>query len=159
MLAVVPPAVGSWRPHLRVAGVCLGRFPLVDGRPQDEAWMAQAMVAHFEPGSVPLMSWHGGVPFGSVETLTADGADLHFSGSMLDYPDIIEQLRRGHGISIEIATGYPPPPDGRPRQDTHPRREAYPHWTGTLHIGPNLTGVALSERPAAPGSVMWLVRE
>jgi hypothetical protein len=145
----------------RVAGLAVGRFALVDGRRGDYDWEARMMVEHFKPATVPFLSRHGGLPVGYLDTLRAEGPDLHFTASLVDYPDIIEQLRSGHAISIETVYSPSPLPDGSwPRHvklTSRTHAEQLPNFRGTLRPGPNLIGIALVVRPAARMSVAWLL--
>lgn len=152
--ATWPSGASASAGPLRVGGVAVGRFPMIDGRPQDDAWAALQMVERFEPGTVPILARHRGGPFGTVDTLHHDGPDLHFTGTIVPYPDIIELLRRPHAISIEqahVGVPYYGPRAHRPAGYRHPFR-------GELRPGINLTAIALSERPATRGSVMWIIR-
>jgi hypothetical protein len=142
------------RPH-RVAGVAVIRFALVDGRPAYQAWQAEEMVAAFIPDTVPLLTRHGGLPIGYLETLHADGADLHFTASVVDEQVVVKILQRGYPVSVEVARcPYP----GEPARHATSRRDIPPfrYFRGGLAPGSNLVGVALSQRPAAPWSVAWL---
>jgi hypothetical protein len=138
---------------MRVRGVALGRFMLTDGRPADRPGDAADMVAHFEPDTVPILSRHGGILIGYLDSLAAQGADLHFTGDVTDFPDLIERLRNGGPVSIERSDGGYPRADGvlPPFAWTLPQ-----HFRGRLRIGANLVGVALTTNPAARGSVMWI---
>lgn len=142
---------------MNVAGIALGY--LTDTRPNDELWMTAQMAAHFTPGTVPFLSRHGGVVIGTVDTVTADGRDLHFAGTVVDYPDLVERLRLGSiPVSIETVWGYEPLPAGVHDPDlSEPLSVTKPSFTGTLRLGTNLVGIALSERPAARGSIVWRV--
>lgn len=148
----LPAASAS--PTYRVAGVLLGRFDRVDGRRARLEWEAAAMVAAFAPGTVPLLGRHGGLPAGYLDTLRADGADLHFTATIWDYPDIYERLRVSCPISAELVSRGEKPFVGE--LPTVVNRH---YFRGTLRDGENLVGVALEERPAAVGSVAWIVRE
>jgi hypothetical protein len=115
------------------------------------------MVEHFRPGTVPILSSHGGRVLGFLDTLRADGPDLHFTATLTDR-SARERFARGVGISIESAWGAPAgqPQPWAPGQ-SYPIGPAY---AGTLREGPNLVGVALVEegkQPAARGSVAWLI--
>jgi hypothetical protein len=146
---------------MQVQGIVVARHLLVDGRPSQSRAEIAEMVAAFEPGSVGILSRHGGLAIGSVETLTAEGGrDLRFTGFVVDYPDLVERLRhRAVGISVEIARPRAPRWDGRPEPGTELVMTAAPHFRGTLGIGATLIGIALSDNPAAAGSVLWRVPE
>jgi hypothetical protein len=140
--------------RVRVAGVAIGRYALRDGRPGDTSEMVADMVAHFAPG-VPILLKHGGVPIGTIDSVVAEhGRDLRFTGEVVDYPDVVERLRKGVPVSIELVEGVEPTPGVVTRDaeftDTHP------HWRGQVALGWNLIAVALSDSPAAPGSLMWV---
>ena len=159
MVPAPPPVHGR---RLRVAGVALGRFPMVDGRPQDPDWYAAFLVARFVPDTVPILSRHGGIAAGYLDTLEADGPDLRFGGWIVDYPDIVSRLRRACGVSIETAFGAVPLLGGGhylPRSTIHRLRQGTEpsHYLGTYREGDQLVGVALSDNPAAPGSCAWIV--
>lgn len=139
-----------------VRGVLIGRFPLADGRPGDTREAIAEMVAAFEPGTVPILSKHGGLPVGYLDTLEpwdAKGWDLAFTGSVAPYPDLVERLARGVNVSSEQlypawahSLGWMPP-----------ARVWREHFTGTRTDGYQLIGVAAllrGERPAARGSWM-----
>ena len=81
---------------------------------------------------------------------------IHGDAGRLD-PDVIEQLRGGHAISIETAEGVERLPGATASDDVTWFTDRYRYFTGTIRQGPNLVGVALSLRPAARGSVAWLV--
>ena len=154
-VARTAPAAGDYR----VAGIALGRFAMIDGRPQDEDWIAAVMVRNFMPGTVPLLSRHGGLAAGYLDTLRAEGPDLRWTAKISPWPDIVEQLRHGHGISIEYVMAYRLPSGQWPAWvTTTTRAVAFPYYLGKTGNGPTLTGVALSVRPAARGSVAWIVR-
>jgi hypothetical protein len=157
--AVRPPAAGLTATRVQAHGTALGRFMLIDGRPADHAWQVAEMVANFRPGTVPILSRHGGFAIGEVETLTADWRDLRFTGTLMPFPDLIERLQREWlPISIETVEGVHPRLDGRRHSDeaTRPLSESKPWFRGVIDYGYNLVGIALTDRPAAPGSYLWL---
>ena len=92
--------------------------------------MAAEMAARFEPGTVPLLSRHGGVPLGYLDALVAEGQDLRFTGSVSDDPDLVARLPLGVGISIEPCEGVEPLPAGIARHGppARPLSETYPHY-------------------------------
>ncbi len=137
----------------RVAGVLLGRFQLADGRPAREQWEVADMLAHFEPGTVPLLNRHGGLPAGYLDALWAEGRDLHWTGTILPYPDVVEQLRRGAPISLESTYRGTAAGATLAAEGVAPRI----YFRGTLCDGVNLVGIALEPSPAAAGSIAWLV--
>jgi hypothetical protein len=148
------------RTTMRVRGIALGRFRLIDGRRSDTPAEAAEMVAAFVPGTVPILTRHRGLSVGTVDSLRADGADLHFSGTVVDYPDLVERLRRGVGISIEPCLCEPARGWRRVGEaDPVPLSVSHPYFTGTVRIGTNLIGIAISDNPAARQSVMWSERE
>ena len=160
VVASMPPPA---EPAHLVAGVAIGRFAMIDGRRQDEPWEALAMVEAFEPDTVPLLTCHGGVPGGYLQTLTADGPDLHLTANLTGDREFVERLRRGAPISLEVCSTYRRDgvlrqhrPEAPYRHEWLPGERSY--YRGTLRPGPNLVGVAVVEVPAARGSCAWLVR-
>jgi len=144
---------------VRVAGLAVGRFAMLDGRPPDQPWMARSMVANFGPGTVPLLDRHGGQWIGWLDDLRAEDADLRFAGWIEADDALVARLRRGVPVSIECAEGREPLPPGIDWQIPlgRPIAESNPAYQGTFGLGMNLLGIAMSDRPAARGSVMWLV--
>ena len=140
---------------MRVEGVALGRFAMVDGRPADTAPTVAEIIANFSGGTVPLLTRHGrhgGIAVGYLDTLTADWRDLHFTGTVLDDPDLCAVLRRGCPVSVEYGEGLPSRTDGQ-RWSGQPRHT--PYFVGSYRLGVNLVGVAIlwnGEPPAARGS-------
>jgi hypothetical protein len=61
--------------------------------------------ANFIPATVPVLSRHRGLCIGYVQTLTADGPDLHFTARLSGCPDLRQASDAGWGISIEIVEG------------------------------------------------------
>ena len=113
------------------------------------------MVAAFMPGTVPILSHHRGVLLCYVDRLTAHDRDIEFSGEVGDRNrDLAEVLRNGGvAISIEIAEGGEPIPGVSKRDGGFVA--THPHYRGRISDGWNIVGVALSDDPAAIGSVMW----
>ena len=139
-----------------VRGVLIGRFRLIDGRPGDTADAIAQMCEDFQPGTVPILSRHGGLWIGTLDTLTpwdAVGCDLAFTGTVSEYPDLIERLRRGVSVSSEQL--YPPFVDTTGWPTVDPARRSY--FTRKWNGGYQLCGVAISEAPAARGSFMVAV--
>lgn len=143
---------------IKIAGIALGSW-LVDGRPGDTPWQVAEMVAGFEPDTVPILSRHGGLAIGYLDTLTSDPTrrNLRFTGAISEYPDIVARLREGAlPISIELST----PHRSSQRADRSRVRADGRFFRGrTAAPGQMLIGVAFSERPAAPGSLLWLDTE
>jgi CubicO group peptidase (beta-lactamase class C family) len=138
---------------MRVRGVLIGRFPLVDGRPGDEPWMIRDMLAAFEPETVPILSSHGNFRLGYLHTLTlwnGSPRDMAFTGSVTDHdPGIVAELQRGVYVSLEQYL---------PRawdQLTGPGRATY--FRGRRGDSFTLCGVAITRTPAARGS--WMMAE
>jgi hypothetical protein len=156
---------------IRVAGVAVGRYQMADGRPGDPPEDVAAMVARFAPGTVPILSRHRGVLLGYLDSVTAEhGRDLRFTGEVVEYPDLVERLLAGAGISIETANAEEPTgiaTDSGITESIHTQDDAtlergarfvdaHPHWRGVLGVGANLVGLALSDAPAAAGSIAWV---
>jgi hypothetical protein len=131
---------------VRVGGIAVGRLLLTA---DDTA----QMVAHFTPDTVPILSRHGGVLLGYLDTLMADGPDLRFTGWCVPYPDLEAGLRHGVPVSIETAAMTLEQAD-TPR-DPGSEPDTYPHFRGTVRLGRTLIGVALADRPMARGSMIW----
>jgi hypothetical protein len=131
---------------------------LTDGRPPDTPEMARQMVAAFVPRTVPILSRHRGAHIGYVDGLSANRSDLRLTGEVVDYPDILDALRAGVPISIEVVEAIPAVPAAFALSTDRaaPTLAAHPHYSGQLCEGWNLIGVALSNRPAARDSVLWL---
>jgi hypothetical protein len=148
---------------MRVAGVALGRFALTDGRRADKPRDAAEMVAHFVPDTVPLVFGHGGVLLGYLDSLAAEGADLHFTGTVGGWPDLPDVLRDGRAVSIETVYGAAPLPDGgRYPDELAEPAVSYSYFVGSVRVGLNLVGIAVlltGQRPAARGSVVWIADE
>ena len=141
--------------RIRVTGLAVGSRPMVDGRPADTEDQVRQMVAAFVPDTVPILSHHRGVILGYVDRLTAHGRDIEFSGEIGDRNrDLADVLRNGGiPISIEIAEGGEPIPGVSNRDGGFVA--THPHYRGQVRDGWNVVGVALSDDPAAIGSVMW----
>jgi hypothetical protein len=144
-------------PALAVRGVLLGRFRLTDGRPGDTREAITEMVAAFEPGTVPILSRHGGLWIGHLDTLRpwdAYAGDLYYTGTVTAYPDLVERLQSGVAVSSEQC--YPPWDEalGWPGAPHKGRRD---YFSGKRTGSYQLIGVALllnGEQPAARGSWM-----
>jgi hypothetical protein len=145
---------------MRVAGVAVGSFGMVDGRPADTAATVAEIVANFRNGTVPLLTRHGGIPVGYLSTLEAGGPlrrDLAFTGEVLDDEELGAVLRRGCPVSVEYGEGLPARSDGG-RWSGQPRHS--PYFVGRYRLGMNLVVIAIlwnGEQPAARGSVVWSV--
>jgi hypothetical protein len=138
---------------ITVRGVLIGRFRLIDGRPGDTREAIAEMVAAFEPGTVPVLSRHGGLLIGRLDTLQPwdrEGLDLAFTGHVCPYPDLAARLRRGVAVSSEQL--YPESDWSLPWM---PAPRAWrQHFTGRRSAGYQLIGIAVTDAPAARGSFM-----
>lgn len=149
---------------LPVAGVNIGRFQMIDGRPPDSLEDVGDMVLHFRPGTVPLLTRHSernGRPLGYLDTLQAHDRDLYWTATIELPEDRGVHLRRnGSPVSIETVRTLYPRLDGRPHVDgqtIEALSSTHPYWRGKVHYGMTLVGIALSVQAAARGSVMWVV--
>jgi hypothetical protein len=153
--AAVPPSVAV-PTVLRVRGVLLGRFDLVDGRPADDRSMIADQLAAFEPDTVPILTAHGGDRLGWLSTLEAWdelGLDLAFRGSITTTDaDLVARLWRGVHASAEIS-----PPRDWPRVGPGWATRPAAYFRGTRSPSWQLVGVAIVSNPAARGS--WMAAE
>jgi hypothetical protein len=142
-----------------IVGVAFGRFTMTDFRDRDYDWQAAQTVENFTPGSVPILTRHGGERIGDVETLTADGSDLRFTGWVMGDPDLIARLRRGVSISPAFVEVTTPRYDGTPQPGSlsRPLAVTHPHFDGVLGPGRSIVEIAIEERPAARLSWMRAV--
>jgi hypothetical protein len=139
---------------IRVSGVVPITRPWVDGRPGASPEMLRQMIANFRPVTVPLLDRHRGMAVGFLTTLESDhDQDLVFSGEVVDYPDVVEALRAGASVSIEMAEGLIPTPGLVTRAAEF--AADHPRWRQPTPIGWFLCGLALSTDPAVPGAVVW----
>lgn len=148
----------SIEPHypIRVSGVALGRFTTRTGPPARSEDVA-AIVANFVPGTVPILWRHGGLRIGVLDTLLADWLDLRFTGTIVEYPELVARLAGGSiPVSTETVLGDIALPEGVSYPDaTPPMSVSRPHFTGIIRYGRNLVGLALVENPLARGSILW----
>ena len=139
---------------VRVIGLVVCRLPLIDGRPGQSPAQVAEMVRHFRPATVPIVSRHYTAELlGYLNGLEAtDRWDLLFTGEIAARPDLVARLR-STGVSVSIEINY----RGSVLPAPHPGREydaKQPHFLGRLADGATLVGVALTDTPAAPGSLL-----